>query len=158
LLETIAVVVILLVLAGLIVPVAKTAIHRTEGPRCTNNLRNLHVALNTYLIDNKSWPQLPEDIELDTDPESYFWIKSLEPYGMVEKNWKCPTILRFQRGQMNLPEISIIHYKPTIFDAHEFAPRQWDNMPWAIEVGDMHGRGNLILFGNGDIRGSREKR
>ena len=43
-------------------------------------------------------------------------------------------------------------YVPSLFDQHEFTPHRWPNMPWAMEIGDMHGAGVLMLFGDGSVR------
>lgn len=127
--------------------------HKFEGVTCTGKMRNLHLSLSNYLQDRGQWPQLPEDLEMGTYAEHDFWIDALKDYGMTPEAWKCPTIKRLTRmkvlSESNIPKI---HYLPSLFDEHQFTPHRWKQMPWAMEAGDMHGQGNLMLFGDGSVR------
>jgi len=135
----------------------QSTMHRFESVPCMGNLRNLHAALSARLIDQQSWPQLPEEIEMNTLAEHDFWIEELELYGMVEKNWICPTLRRTARKEgRNLQEESKIHYVPTLFDEHPGTPFRWPNIPWAMEIGNNHGRGLLVLLHDGSIHPSSE--
>jgi len=127
-------------------------LNRFEAVPCMANLRNLHVALSAYLQDEGNWPQLPEGIDLGSYAEHDFWVAELEPYGMTQKSWICPTLKRTARERkisLNGPKI---HYLPSIFDEFAFTPHRWTEMPWAMEVGNNHGRGILMLFSDGSIR------
>ncbi len=118
-----------------------------------SNMRSIHSALLGYLPDHKEvWPQGPLPSE---DKEwSAFWIKTLEPYGIDARVWRCPTIeSRLGQNQQN---IGSLHYLPTMFDGQPYTARRLStpplNQPWLVECVDAHGLGPLILFGDGSIK------
>ena len=49
------------------------------------------------------------------------------------------------------PENARIDYMPMPFDDKPTTPHQWPRQPWFVEVGDMHGNGNLIIFTDGSV-------
>jgi hypothetical protein len=143
---------ILAILSTLIFVGANTAIQRAEKPACIANLKNLHLALSTYLIDNQRWPQVPEGVELDSPQESAWWRATLEPYGMVEKTWTCPTLRRTAKERNMEQALKENHYVPSLFDEFAATPYRWPKMPWAMEVGNNHGTGLLIIMMDGSVQ------
>jgi len=151
LVELLLVLVLLAILTALVAPVSGTLRARAEGVRCASNLRSLHAALGAYVADHARWPQQP--VELKQRGAQQWWIDELRPYGMTQEAWKCPTTNREldeqKAGEESRP---FLHYAITPFDAKQFTPYRWPTQPWAIELGDVHGDGNLMLFPDGSIR------
>lgn len=156
LLELLVGVTIIGILATLIVTGASALIERAEKPACMTNLKNLHLALSTYLTDNRQWPQVPDGIDLNSPEESAWWRKTLAPYGMVEKSWICPTLRRTAKEQNMEEALKENHYVPSLFDQHAATPYRWPNMPWALEVGNNHGTGLLLIMMDGAIKPYKE--
>ena len=153
--ELVAVCFIIAILASLLVGVYQRNINRFEAPACAANLRNLHLSLSNYLQDNGTWPQLPVGVSQGTDDEGAWWAGTLSDYGMLPKSWICPTLRRLSQERVISPAPKI-HYVPSLFDNHQFTPNRWKEIPWAMEVGDMHGDGNLMVFGDGSIRSFKQ--
>jgi len=149
--ELMLVVVLVAILITLVAPVSDKVRARAEAARCAANLRALHAALGAYVSQNGHWPQPPKG--LDARQTTAWWITELQPMGMTRQAWLCPAIERSldESGQPadQRPEA---HYGVTGFDAKQFTPYRWPKQPWAIEMGSMHGRGNLMLFPDGSIR------
>lgn len=154
LLELLAVISLLGFLAVLIITVSDDVRARAEKANCIANLRALHVGFASYLQDHKQWPQEPEE-GLTDEQFGRWWVDKLLPYTGDSKVWFCPTDLRLDSAiaDERSPRLS---YTPAMFDEHEFTPYRWSQQPWAIEVGDFHGGGNLILFPDGSVRASLE--
>jgi prepilin-type N-terminal cleavage/methylation domain-containing protein len=151
LLELIAVVSILAVLATIVIVVSPMVFKSVERVRCMGNLRSLHAALGTYLSDNNRWPQLPKDVAMNSPQEDAWWRETLKAYGMTDKTWHCPTLSRTAK-QKNMQEaLAENHYLPTLFDAAPATPYRWPAMPWAMEVGNNHGSGLLIVTMGGTV-------
>jgi hypothetical protein len=49
------------------------------------------------------------------------------------------------------PENAPLDYMPMPFDDKPTTPHQWSRQPWFVEIGDVHGNGNLIIFTDGSI-------
>lgn len=152
LLELLAAVSILAVVAALMVSVSDDVRARAEKANCMANLRALHVGFAAYIQDHKQWPQEPED-GLPDAQFGRWWVDKMLPYTGDSKVWFCPTDLR-RDPSINDERNPQLSYTPAMFDQHHFTPYRWTKQPWAIEVGDFHGGGNLILFPDGSIRGS----
>ncbi len=153
LLELLAVITILSVLAAFLVPNFGRIRENAEKAKCLGNMRSLQVALASYLNDNDRWPQCPVDPRQE---KAYgeWWVKELQPYGVGPSTWQCPTIRRkVLEAGFPASEIPPIHYAPTKFDAHPSTPRKWPTQPWLIEIGNPHPGGALIAFPDGSIRG-----
>ena len=116
------------------------------------NLRNLFAALDADTRDQGHWPQCPYEIG---NPEfDRWWLKELSHYNLSRANWECPTFQRMQeRGEAEKKDEKTIDYVPTPFDDQPRTPYKWASQPWAVEVGDFHGDGNLVLFPDGSIKG-----
>jgi len=151
LLELLAVIGILAVLASLAVPLFETIRPRVERVVCMNNLKNLRVAFGDYAISG--WPQIPEGIGLGSMEEQRWWLeKTKKDLGLTERSWQCPTIRRMFAKEP-IQDRPIIHYLPTPFSAEPNKANTpgWEKMPWFIEIGDAHGDGNLLVRQNGTV-------
>ncbi len=152
LLELLAAIAVIGILAALFITVSKGIPMSAEAPRCMSNMRSLQSSLAAYLTDVGHWPQEPVN-ETGNSEEAYedWWLKELAPYGGTPEVWMCPSIKRLvcSKSKEGRPKI---HYTPTMFDAHPSTPYRWSTQPWLIEIGNMHGRGALICFPDGSIR------
>lgn len=153
--EILVAVAIVGILVITVVMVSRGVLARAEGARCAEHMKSLHTSLSAYIQDRGQWPQEPEglwDAAGNNDAFEDWWIEELLPYGAVEKNWQCPTIMRLavSKTKNGRPRI---HYTPTMFDGKAFTPYKWSTQPWLIEIGNMHGRGAQACFPDGSIRG-----
>lgn len=95
-----------------------------------------------------------DDDESDAAEQNYAseWIAALKPFGVVEKNWICPTVQNLLQNPDYLkPENARIDYFAMSFDDKPMSPHRWPKQPWFVEVGDVHGNGNLIIFTDGSV-------
>lgn len=141
------------ILASILVFGYDRILRRSEVARCMSNMKSLQVALNGYVQDRGHWPQEPLPIWEANNADAYekWWIEELRPYGVAEKSWQCPTIVRriMNKTKDGRPRI---HYTPTMFDEKPFTPYKWSTQPWLIEIGNMHGKGALICYPDGSIK------
>lgn len=148
LLELVAVLLILSILALLIIPNYQRIIASAQQVQCASNMRSIRVGLSLHMEDHKGiWPQGPPP----ADPGwAAYWISILTPYDISERTWQCPTIrgLLRERGEGGLG----LHYVPTMFDATPDIANRWATQPWLIEVADAHGQGPLICFPDGSVK------
>ncbi len=152
LLEVIAAVVILIILAALFIPNMRGALGRAGEARCMANMRNITVGLHGYLQDNKGvWPQGPN--LNDEKPWEAFWLNVLKPYSIDEKTWQCPT-MDSQLASKGMPreERPKVSYVPTLFSAEPNIATRWATQPWLIERANAHQNGALIAFQDGSIK------
>ncbi len=154
LIEIIVVLAVIGILAVMIFESYQSFIARSGRVRCAANLRSLHVALAAYTLDQNHWPQNPYEIG---DPGfDTWWMREMSRYQLGKSNWECPTFKRMQQEgvtEKEKDEKKMIHYIPTPFDDGPRTPYKWPGQPWAVEVGDFHGDGNLILSPDGSIKG-----
>jgi len=152
------VIVIISILASMMIVVTGRSRDHAELVQCTANLRALHAALNSYVADHGQWPQMPEEMALGSgDTTDRWWMEQLKEYSMALVNWKCPTISRLEEeSKMDPRERTTIHYTPVRFDRNRLTPYKWPKMPWAIEIGDAHGKGNLCVFPDGSVKPMNE--
>lgn len=150
LLELLTVILVVAILIVLLVPVVGQVQRRLEKTRCIGNLRSLHVAANSYVQDRHNWPQIPVVNGGDPKQMAKAWITVLQPYGINEVNWVCPTIQK-NAGAPDLhdPENVRIDYTPFPYGRNPQDPFRYVNQPWFIEVADVHGNGNLMIFPDG---------
>jgi len=154
--EILAVVIILLILASFVVPNYSTWIARAQEAKCMANMRAIHVGLLGYLNDHREvWPQGPSPKE--ESAWANFWITTLDPYGITAKTWQCPTLAaQFRRGERAPIDGGAVHYSPTMFDDQSYTAKRLStyplNQPWLIERADAHENGALIVFGDGSIK------
>jgi prepilin-type N-terminal cleavage/methylation domain-containing protein len=150
LLELLAVVGIIAILAAMITTVSPMIFRSMERSKCISNLRNLHVALGLFLNDHGHWPQLPPEIAINSPEEDAWWRETLKG-SMPDRMWQCPTLVRTAKERnMELAKREN-HYVITLFDSGQQTPNKWDNMPWAMEIGNNHGGGLLIVDKSGAV-------
>ncbi|HEV7866278.1 MAG TPA: prepilin-type N-terminal cleavage/methylation domain-containing protein [Chthoniobacteraceae bacterium] len=156
LLEIVIVLLVISILSLLLIQNYKSLEARAARTRCASNLRNLHIALAAYTQDQNHWPQCP--FELGDEGFDDWWIKEMSRYKLGRSNWECPTCKQIMDAEAGKKEgkkedKAMIHYVPTPFDDGARTPYKWRTQPWAVEIGDFHGDGNLIVFPDGTIRG-----
>lgn len=150
LLEIIAVVLVLSILVLLAIPNYKPMLAKAQEVVCASKMRSIRLALGNYLDDHEMvWPQPPESE--DDKATAAFWIATLQPYGISESGWQCPTLRSMMRDQGQREDYGI-HYFPTRFDATPNIANRWATQPWLIEMADAHGNGPLICFPDGSIK------
>ncbi len=152
LLELMTVILVIAILVVMLLPVYAQLQRRAEKASCMNNLRSLHVAANLYLQEHHMWPQIGiKGVEPQDAATS--WINALQPYGLAQNNWVCPTIQReLQNPDLTNHDNARIDYMATPFDTNPQTPFRWSSQPWFVETADVHGNGNLILFPDGHIQ------
>ncbi len=157
LLEIIASVAVVAILASIAMPIYSNFQGKAQRMKCAENIKSLGLGLSSYLEDHRQWPQIapsPSDPGTPGDsPEATQWIQLLTPYGLGERNWRCPTIESQVRRQGNPLALKAkrIDYTPTTFPADPAAPRQWPRHPWLVERGAPHGTGPLVLLADGSL-------
>jgi prepilin-type N-terminal cleavage/methylation domain-containing protein/prepilin-type processing-associated H-X9-DG protein len=167
LLEIIATVVVLGILATLCFPVVKGFRARAEGLKCASHLKGLGLGVQAYITDYRRWPQIaPEkrgglqSSALSDSAQAFAekWIAALAPYGVDEATWRCPTVENQMKrqGKKEALQKKRIDYIPTTFDANPDSPTKWPRHPWFVERGSLHGTGPNILFGDGSVSNVNE--
>jgi type II secretory pathway pseudopilin PulG len=151
--ELIVVLGIIAVLTILVLLASENMRGRAQRVQCMANLRSLYAATELYIQQNGSWPQIASDESDESDQAlASAWIAALKPFGPTEKNWICPTIENLMQNPDYTSADNVrIDYIPTPFDDKPTTPHQWPKQPWFIEVADVHGHGNLIIFTDGSI-------
>jgi prepilin-type processing-associated H-X9-DG protein/prepilin-type N-terminal cleavage/methylation domain-containing protein len=80
LLEILTVIAIIAILVAISVPVVRGMINKGNQAKCVSNLRQLHLALMLYAVENKQMLPSP-DANVSPDPKSAaHWFRRLEPY------------------------------------------------------------------------------
>lgn len=155
LLEVLAVVILLAILATLFVPNFQDYLRRAGEVRCSANMRAITIGMRGYLQDHQSvWPQGPSPVN-EKHWES-FWLSTLSPYGIGPRDWRCPTInSAFVRAGVPDEQRPQVHYIPTMFSAEPDIANRWATQPWLIERSDAHGQGPLICFPDGSVKSAR---
>jgi type II secretory pathway pseudopilin PulG len=151
LVELLAVLGIVVVIATLLVGVVSRMHGIGDRAKCTTNLRVLYIGLDSYLKNVGNWPQQPHFGQNEETEYGQWWIDKLKPYDVSEAAWKCPGITRL--GSITKDGGSpLISYSPTMFDSNPITPLKWSNMPWLVEIGNIHGNGALMIFPDGSVR------
>jgi prepilin-type processing-associated H-X9-DG protein len=152
LVETLVVVGIVALLFGVSVPVSAVFVKRAKKLRCISNLRTLHSALASHVLDKGQWPQMEEGKYNFTEGEFFrFWVEATEPYGMNQDSWRCPSD-RALEDKMGLMKGEFFgSYVVTRFDKQPSTPYRW-NQPWAMERGNFHGKGAHVLMPDGSVQ------
>lgn len=147
LVELLAVLTIIAVLASVIFVLSMSVRKKAERVQCGENLKTLHMALSNYLTDHQRWPQVGK-IE---DEEAYWqaWGEKLNDYNLPDSVWMCPTHKRVTKDEF----LRFSSYHPMPFDGSSvYVPHFWPNMPWVMEIGDNHGKGPLMVMPDGSIQ------
>jgi len=162
LMEVATSVVILLILATLGFPVVADMRARSEAVKCKTNLSALGLGMSSYIGDHQIWPQIANDsqnelqsspLSADSQSRAEKWISVLEPYGISEAAWHCPTVQRRIKadGSLEAQNKKRIDYLPTRFDSDADSPRRWPKHPWFVERGSLHPSGPNVLFADGSV-------
>jgi prepilin-type N-terminal cleavage/methylation domain-containing protein len=153
LLELLIAIVVIGILAVLVISGFSMMKARAQRIQCTANLKSLYVAAESDVQQKGSWPQILRSSFSTDEAYAQAWVAELKPFGPSEKTWICPTIENLV-GNVDYiqPQNARIDYIPMHFDTKEMTPHRWPDAPWFIEVGDMHGNGQLIIFTDGSIR------
>jgi prepilin-type N-terminal cleavage/methylation domain-containing protein len=154
LLELTIVIAIVAILAILSFPIVSNLRARAQRVQCVANLKNLAVGANLYLQQNNDvWPQIRTPAPGEpTEDFANAWIAALEPFGVPRKTWICPTMqAALQNPDYSTPDVARIDYIATPFDDKPGTSHEWPRQPWFIETGDVHGKGNLIIFTDGTV-------
>ncbi len=142
---------IVALLIALAIPISGIFVKRAQKVRCISNMRTLHSALAGFVVDKGHWPQMEEDRFNFSEEEFFrFWVQVTEPYGMNQDAWLCPADrgLAERLGQMESNFFG--SYVVTRFDRQPATPYRW-NQPWAMERGNLHGKGAHILMPDGSV-------
>jgi prepilin-type N-terminal cleavage/methylation domain-containing protein len=148
LLETLAAILILTILAALLVPNAGRLLAAAQEVICASHMRSIRLALDNYIQDQQGvWPQGPPPQEAGY---AEFWLSALQDYGITERTWQCPVIRSWERsvGESGFS----LHYIPTMFDPTPNIASRWSAQPWLIEIADAHGKGPLMAFPDGSVK------
>lgn len=154
LLEILVVITVIAILAAISVPSYEAFRRRASKAVCISQMRVLHVALDSYMLEYKHWPQIPPGIFYSNE-ESHFWewwMTTLEPYGGGQEFWLCPE----DKVSKESPDEHVGSYMPTKFDGHNFTPYRWSAQPWLMERGNLHKKGAHILMQDGSVRNSTD--
>ncbi len=154
LIELLVVIAIIALLVAVSVPSYEAFRKRGEKAVCISQMRILHSALDSYMLDNKHWPQMPDNVfgaKKETDFWKW-WILTLDPYGGGEAFWLCPSdkVRKEAKTEYNGS------YMPAQFDSHNFTPYRWAGQPWLIERGNLHRKGAHIMMPDGSIHSSQD--
>lgn len=154
LIELLLVIAVIAIIVSLLLPSYKSFRSRAEKAVCLSQMRVIHTALDTYILDKSQWPQIPESIFYSNDENLYWkwWISTMEPYGTSEKIWLCPS----DKLQKKAKKEYSGSYMPAKFDSHHFTPYRWSGSPWLIERGKLHKGGAHVMLLDGSIRGTEE--
>lgn len=152
LLELLVAVAVVAILVAISFPIASQLTSRAQRVQCSANLRNLYLATELFVQQNGNWPQIEESDDEDENDSDKSWIEALSPFGITAKTWVCPTVQnRLGNPNFATADSMRIDYVATPFDDKPMTPHQWPRQPWFIEVGDVHGHGNLIIFTDGSM-------
>ena len=149
-LELVTVILVVSILLVLTFPVIDQVKRRVEKTSCIGNLHGLWVATNSYMQDHHGWPQVAVIPGGDQATQATAWIDTLQPYGLLQKNWVCPTI-QHNMGGPDLSDHDNVRVDYTAFPyGHNVQdPFRYATSPWYVENGDVHGNGNLLIFPDG---------
>ncbi|MEM1223787.1 MAG: type II secretion system protein [Verrucomicrobiota bacterium] len=141
---------VMAVMAAIVTMSYTNVIGRAERVACTGNLRVLHSAFSTYVQDNGSWPQQPEEIK--DDVQFYGWIVGeVKDFGGERAAWMCPSEERERMLDIS-SENFVGSYVPTLFAPGQNTPWLWDTQPWLIERASNHkGGGGLLIMPDSSV-------
>ncbi len=96
LIELLVVIAIIALIASLIFPVTQSIFIRSQSITCTNNLRQLWVAVNAAATDNgNKYPPIKINPEDDSaEPGAKELWETLKPYGITDKTLQCPADMK----------------------------------------------------------------
>ena len=155
LLELLIVITIVALLATISVPTYAGLRRKAQKVVCISYLRNLHTALNSFMIEHSGvWPQIPEELLGNEEQEWPWWNDVLKEHGMDQKYWTCPSDVSSIKSNKSAPSGHFTgSYIVTIFDDRPNIANKW-NQPWAMERGGFHGdkEGPHLLMPDGAVK------
>jgi len=151
--EIFSAIVIILILLTLMLPAYDSIRSRMDKVACSNNLRQLYVAVGAYIQDYNQWPQIsPQLMKASNNAYDEAWIEALTPFGVSRASWICPTIERNMGGIDYTQQANYrTDYIAMPFDNKRMTPFKWPTSPWFVERGTVHGNGNLLIQTNGAV-------
>lgn len=151
-LELMTVIVIISILAVIVYGGVGYLRGRARRGQCMANLRQLHVAAELYREQHGTWPQIRRKDYPDPKDYANAWIDTFSPFNIPRSTWICPSVQEMlQSPSYATPEEARIDYVAMPFDDKPMTPHQWARQPWFVEVGNVHGSGNLMIFPDGSI-------
>lgn len=155
LLELAIAILVIAIIALLALPVISGTRARAQRVQCTNHLRSLATAANLYIQQHGGWPQIrlvSDDGQSISPSVAAAWIDVLKPFGVTEKTWICPTVQAALGNPDYLSTEDVrIDYLPLPYDDKPTTAHEWLRSPWFVEAADVHGNGNLVVFGDGSV-------
>jgi hypothetical protein len=152
LVELMVVMVVVGILVTILIPNFNVIRNRVDTAVCISRLRGLYTAFSTYLSDGRGWPQVPGGVGIGSTAEQEWWRDmSVSEMGLSVKSWQCPAIVRAAKDRKTHVQATPISYLPTLFDPRPTTPMAWPEMPWFIEIGNVHGNGNLMIRTDGAV-------
>ena len=130
---------------------------RARRQACFANLRSLYHASASYLAEKNAWPQVSSRL-IHNDPGEYTrqWRNALSPYGITLKHLTCPSaaIIRRDISKQNQSgeKTDYVDYVATPFAKDPQAPYRYLTQPWFAETTGSHGKANLLILGNGEVK------
>jgi prepilin-type N-terminal cleavage/methylation domain-containing protein len=154
LIELLTVIVVVGILATMVSGIAMDMRSRADRVKCVQNLKNLYTGAASYVAQQGSWPQIdPTAGGSDRTVYAKSWVAALQPLGLTEINWLCPTVQRvLNNPDMTKDENYRIDYIATPFDDKAMTPFLWPHQPWFVEHASVHGTGgNLLIMSSGQV-------
>lgn len=150
--ELMTVIVIIAILSVLVYGAVGYMRGRARRGQCMANLRALHVAAEAYRDQHGSWPQIRRKDYPDPHAYAQAWIDAFSTYGVERSTWICPSVQELvEEKDYWTPATARIDYVAMPFDDKPITPHQWARQPWFVEIGNVHGSGNLMIFPDGSI-------
>jgi len=150
--ELMVVIVVAGILVTILIPNFNVIRNRVETAVCISRLRGLYTAFSTYLSDGRGWPQVPGGVGIGSTAEQEWWRDmSVSEMGLSVNSWQCPAIVRAAKDRKTHVQATPISYLPTLFDPRPTTPMAWPEMPWFIEIGNVHGNCNLMIRTDGAV-------
>jgi prepilin-type N-terminal cleavage/methylation domain-containing protein len=131
LIELLCVIAIIIILAGMLMPVTTGIVTRANDTKCANNLRMIGVAANALANDNENRYPI---IEFDADgnevssslgQDAQYLDVALKPYGIGPDNLICPADLKGPKNYLQ----SFAHNS-----SYMWSPYSEDNLASAPEI------------------------
>lgn len=154
LVEILMVVIIVALLATMTFPLYAALRAKAGLAGCLSNMRIIGLGLNGYMQDhNMVWPQAPAGyFNGDSQQLATWWKDTLEPYGVADKHWICPSDAA-RNDPRNMKKGFSSSYGVTPFDDLPNTAFRWKLPPWAMEHSGFHGaRGPNMLMADGTIQ------
>lgn len=144
---------IIAILLTMLVGISDSVRARADKANCMANLRGLYSGASSYVTDQGHWPQINAGLSRDNSKEyARLWIEALQPYGLSQVNWICPTQQRALGGpDLTDKDLARIDYNATPFDDRPYTAYLWPTQPWFVEHAAAHDGGPLLIYTNGQV-------